>query len=117
MPITGIYLHYPKLNPTPPLKCRDQNSPFLTTAPTKDRDLLGPPTKKLTIIEMEPILTVFYKMTGQRNINPSPRPRTNENAWSLVDELKTTYWGHQSVDTSGAIKTCSNSTNRHTPYS
>jgi hypothetical protein len=96
MPITRIYPHYPKLNPTPPLKGRDQNSPFATAAPPKDQDLLGPPTKKLAVIETEPmILTDFYATTGPRNINPSPRPRTNEN------ELKTTYWGHRSVDTSG----------------
>jgi hypothetical protein len=35
---------------------------------------------------------------GLRNIDPSPSPRTNENAWSLVDQLKMTYWGHRSVD-------------------
>jgi ribonucleotide reductase beta subunit family protein with ferritin-like domain len=101
MPITRIYPHYPKLNPTPPLKRRDQNSPFATAASLKDQDL-GPPTKKLAVIETEPILANdFYATTGPRNIDPSLRPRTNENAWSLVDEVKTTYWGHRSVNILG----------------
>jgi hypothetical protein len=71
MPITLIYPHYPRLNPTPPLKCRDQNSPFATAIPLKDQDLLGLPTKKLSIIETEPILANdFYAMAGPRNIDP-----------------------------------------------
>jgi hypothetical protein len=101
MPITRIYPHYPKLNPTPPLKRRDQNSPFATTASLKEHNL-GPPTKKLAVIEMEPILANdFYAMTGPRNIDPSLRPRTNENAWSLVNELKTTYWRHRTINILG----------------
>jgi hypothetical protein len=39
-------------------------------------------------------------MAGPCKIDLSPRPRTNENAWSLVDELKTTYWGHRSINIS-----------------
>jgi hypothetical protein len=82
MPINRIYPHYPKPNPTPPLKRRNQNSPFATTAsPKKDDTILGPPTKKLAVIETEPILANdFYETAGPRNINPSPKPRTNENA-------------------------------------
>jgi hypothetical protein len=104
MPINRIYPHYPKPkpNPTPPLKRRDQNSPFATIASLKNDTALGPPTKKLAVIETEPILTNdFYETAGLRNINPLPKPRTNENAWSLVTQMKFTYWGHSSVDTTG----------------
>jgi hypothetical protein len=96
MPINCIYPHYPKPNPTPPLKRRDQNSPFATVTSLKNNDTaLGPPTKKLAIIEMEPILANdFYETAGPRNLNSSPKPRTNENAWSLVTQMKFTYWGH-----------------------
>jgi ribonucleotide reductase beta subunit family protein with ferritin-like domain len=102
MPVPRIFPHYPKPNPTPPLKRRDQNSsPFATTDSQKNNDTLGPPTKKLAVIETEPILTNdVYATAGLRNIDPSPSPRTNENAWSLVDQLKMTYWGHHSVDIS-----------------
>jgi hypothetical protein len=56
----------------------------------------------LPVIETEPILTDgFYATTGPRNINPLLRPRTNENTWCLVNELKTTYWSHRSVNISG----------------
>jgi hypothetical protein len=104
MPTTRIYPHYPKTNPTPPLKRRDQNSPFATTSTSlkKDDTALGPPTKKLAIIETEPILANNpYETAGPCNINPSPKPRSNENAWSLVTQMKFTYWGHSSVDTTG----------------
>jgi hypothetical protein len=98
MPIHHVYLHYPKTNPTLPLKRRYQNSPFATTASLKNDDTLGPPTKKLAVIETEPILANdFYATAGPRNINLSPSPRTNENAWSLVDQLKLTYWGHRTT--------------------
>jgi hypothetical protein len=64
---------------------------------------LGLPTKKLAVIETEPILANnFYEATGPRNVNPSPKPsRTNKNAWSLVDELKSTYWGHRTINILG----------------
>jgi ribonucleotide reductase beta subunit family protein with ferritin-like domain len=103
MPINRIYPHYLKPNPTPPLKRRDQNSPFATVISLKNNDTtLGPPTKKLAVIETEPILANdFYETAGPRNINPAPKPRTNENAWSLVTQMKFTYWGHSSVDTTG----------------
>jgi hypothetical protein len=102
MPVPHIFPHYPKPNPTPPLKRRDQNSsPFATTDLQKHNDTLGPPTKKLAVIETEPILANdFYATAGLRNIDPSQSPRTNENAWSLVDQLKMTYWGHHFVDIS-----------------
>jgi hypothetical protein len=38
---------------------------------------------------------------GKVTINPSPSPRTNENAWSLVNQLKLTWWGHSSVNIAG----------------
>jgi hypothetical protein len=102
MPIHHIYLHYPKTNPTLPLKRRYQNSPFATTASLKNDDTLGPPTKKLAVIETEPILANdFYATAGPSNINPSPKPRTNKNAWSLVDHPKSTYWGHRTINISG----------------
>jgi ribonucleotide reductase beta subunit family protein with ferritin-like domain len=73
----------------------------VTTNPQKNNDTLGPPTKKLTVIETEPILANdVYATAGLRNIDPSPSPRTNKNARSLVDQLKMTYWGHHSVDIS-----------------
>jgi hypothetical protein len=76
-------------------------SPFATTAPPKSDDTLGPPTKKLAVIETEPILANnFYAIAGPRNIDPSPSPRSNENAWSLVDQLKLTYWGHKTINIS-----------------
>jgi hypothetical protein len=43
----------------------------------------------------------FYATAGPSNINPSPKPRTNKNAWSLVDHPKSTYWGHRTINISG----------------
>jgi hypothetical protein len=66
MPVPRIYPHFPKPNPTPPLKRRDPNSPFATTAQLKTDDILdGPPTKKLAVIKTEPILADdFYATAG-----------------------------------------------------
>jgi hypothetical protein len=99
MPIPRIFPHYPKPNPIPPLKCCDPNSLYQTTDLLKTDDTLdGLPMKKLTIIETEPILAEdSYATTGPRNINPSQSPRTNENAWSLVNQLKLTWWGHSFI--------------------
>jgi hypothetical protein len=66
MPFTRIYPHYPKLNPTPPLKRRDLNVAFLSATAN---ELTGeePPTKKMAIIETEPILTEpIYATQGER---------------------------------------------------
>jgi hypothetical protein len=103
MPITRIYPHYPKLNPTPPLKRRDSNSPFASTTLPKNDDILdGPPYKKLAVIETEPILADnFYTTAGPRDIQPSPSPRTKENTWSLINQLKLTCWGHSTVNICG----------------
>jgi hypothetical protein len=110
MPVPRIYPHYPKYNPDP-------NSPFATTALLKTDDILdGPPMKKLAVIETEPILADnFYATTGPRNINPSLSSRTNKNAWSLVTQLKLTFWGHSLPSTQRVtIKTSLNSTEKPT---
>jgi hypothetical protein len=72
------------------------------TSLKNDDTALGLPTKKLTVIKMEPILANnFYKTAGPCNINPLPKPRTNQNVWSLVTQMKFTYWGHSSIDMTG----------------
>jgi hypothetical protein len=91
-------------------------SPFATITLLNNDDTLGPPTKKLAVIEKEPILNDSYATTtGPRNINPSPSPRTNENAWSLVDQLKLTYWGLTASKSRTTIPMYSNSTKKPIP--
>jgi hypothetical protein len=98
MPIPRIYPHYPKPNPTPPLKRRDLNTAFqqFATSPTEE-----PPTKKMAVIETEPILTEnIFPTLGARLITPAPYKRCNEDAWRLVSQITCAEWGYSTLNIS-----------------
>jgi hypothetical protein len=98
---TRIYPHYPKPNPTPPLKRRDLNAAFhfATTGNLTEEE--GPPAKRMAIIETEPILTEsIYPIQGARLIKPSPHMHCNEDARYLVQRIKMAVWENSIIDVS-----------------
>jgi hypothetical protein len=98
MPIPRIYPHFPKPNPTPPLKRRDLNTAFLTAAASTTEE---PPTKKMAVIETEPILTEnIFPTHGARLITPAPYKRCNEDAWRLVSRITCAEWGYSTLNIS-----------------
>jgi hypothetical protein len=100
MPIPRIYPHYPKPNPTPPLKGRDLNSTTFEFAMTNDEHNQGPPKKKMAIIETEPILTKdLYPVHGVQLIKSSYM-YSNEKAWNFVARIKMSAWEHSVVNVS-----------------